>query len=195
MEHTSPIILLNGFPKSGKDSIAAIIGGRLNHMKFADPIHAMAYAVFPLTRSKWHYIYDHHKDEPSGILYGMTPREVFIWLAEKVIKPKFGQSFFAEHLANRIKLMQTMTDANQDLTGFVVSDLGFQEEFDTLAYSFGKERIHLWRVIREGTSPANDSRSIIKSSHALEENFIVIENDGSKLDLVEKVNFFLNKIL
>lgn len=149
------IVLLNGPPRSGKDTLAEELALALghSHMKFAQPLRDAIPAIFGLSQSHWNHLLEEHKGKASLALMGRTPREAMIWLSESVCKPAFGEAFFGYQLAGRI------TRGKADRV--IVSDSGFQAEAMVLIDQFGAENIRLIRLHRDHCTFAGDSRNYV----------------------------------
>lgn len=163
------IVLLNGPPRSGKDTAAELIQNKLKEKhpvarcKFATGLRCMAEAaieasglldesaeIVPL------FFCDAFKDTKQSSLCGRTPREVLIQMSEGFVKPLFGKDFFGKVLAHEIKKVKTTRTSL-----FLISDSGFTEEAKVLVEKFGAENILLIRLHADGTSFRGDSRSYI----------------------------------
>ncbi len=177
------IILLNGPPRSGKDTVAdfamQILGNRGAKYRFAAPLknatHAMfGYADVPVEN------FNSVKDTPLDAFHGMTPRQAYIWLSEDVVKPKFGHDFWANVAVTSIKQIKKPV--------IVISDCGFVEEAKVLIAAFGKENVAIVHLEREGTDFSKDSRSYISVEGCSQYKIV---NDGSVTDLFDIVEHLL----
>lgn len=157
-------ILFNGPPRCGKDTATQfakeILGLRAATYRFAKPLKDAAHALFGMGGIATEAL-GLVKEQPNEAMFGMTPRNAYIWLSEEVVKPKFGQDFFAKVAVTNInRLMQHYGG----LAHIVISDCGFQAEFDVLAEAFGADNVHLCQLERAGCSFKGDSRGYIESS-------------------------------
>lgn len=187
------IILLNGPPRSGKDTAAEIALSIIPPSKgifyrFAAPLKDMAHAMIGLPNLPSEY-FNNVKDQQTPDFFGLSPREVYIWLSENCVKPRFGFDFWSRIATRKIR---GMTNARGDNSVVVISDCGFQEELDTLVSDFGSENIYLLHVIREGTSFASDSRSYINHDR---EQSRVLNNNGTIKDLKAEMKKILGGII
>jgi len=141
------LILLNGPPRSGKDTAGRWLSQWLNLplVKLTAPLDRAVVAFFNLDPQRWAYLREEGKDCPAPELQGLTPRQVLIALGERWAKPLFGQDIFGR-LAPKWG---------------VVTDLGFRAEAEALVQP---GRTFLVRVYRPGCSFANDSRSYVDLS-------------------------------
>lgn len=142
------IVILNGPPRSGKDSIANNLKGFLA-IKFAGVLKKMTHAFYGMSDIPSDN-FEEVKDLPSKAFYGLTPREAYIAVSEQYIKPVHGLSFFGYRLVERIK--------RTGHSHYVISDSGFYEETIPLIKEFGINNIYLFHLTRPGFGFDNDSR-------------------------------------
>lgn len=111
------IILLNGPPGSGKDTVSNLLKDWYPNMrqeKFANPIRAAIRAFHGWTDDQL----EHYKRMDG------TTREEMMWFSEKVVKPIHGPGYFATACVERI-------ERELDTAEFwCISDCGFQYELD-----------------------------------------------------------------
>lgn len=184
------IILFNGPPRSGKDTATRIakdvLGLKGATYRFAQPLKEAVHSLFGLGGVPVEFFND-SKDEPNEKMMGMTPREAYIWLSEEIAKPKFGKDFFAKVGITNIKRLFWHYGG---LMSVIISDCGFQEEFDLLAEHFGAENVWLCKLERPGFDFSNDSRGYINSSV----RSVTIKNDGNLNDFHQKIQSLLKEI-
>ena len=171
-------ILVNGPPRSGKDTASDHIESRYNaeHLKFATPIYQSVPRLFNIPFEKWAALYIEEKEELQPELMGMSPREAMIWLSESVMKPHFGSDVFGHMFTNALPY-------HSPESLIVVSDSGFQPEAEVLMKEIGVENMLLLRIHRPGCDFRNDSRNYVFldcESHD-------IDNDGSLDDFYKRV--------
>lgn len=152
-------VLLNGPPGCGKDTAASMLVPyiQFKHLKFAAPIKRMVAALLECSMSTLEEI----KDRPNRMLRfedyvskrDDTPRELLIALSEKLLKPRYGSSYFGNVLWGEA------TTSGSKL--FIVSDCGFTSEVSRLIHSAGKSNCIIIRIHRSGHSFDNDSRSYL----------------------------------
>ena len=179
---TPKIVLFNGPPYSGKDTIATKLckyhlNGKI--MKFAAPLKVIARDFFCDGSQEEFDYWDspQNKDKPSPVFFGKSCRQVQIAISENFFKPTFGETIFGEILARDIKKY----NEQYPNTTFLISDSGFRPEAEVLVKEFGAENVILVNLIREGTSYKNDSRSYINLDD-LEVIRLSIDNQNGKLD-------------
>lgn len=179
------LVLLNGAPRSGKDTGADYLVKAHGAVafKFSGPIKAAIKAAFDLSDEQVAYL-ESVKGEPDDLLFGHSYRDVQISFSENWMKVLFGDKVFG-HLAAR-------KTGNLCASLLVCSDSGFASEAGPVLDTIGRENTLLIRVHRPGKTFAGDSRSFIELDGV---KTIDIDNDGtlpgyySRLHLV--VSFFL----
>lgn len=127
--------------------------------------------------------YEPEKDKPSPDFFGATARACYIAVAEKLLKPTFGQSFFGKLLARRIASMSGV---------LVVTDSGFAIEAEPVRDAVGDGNCALVRMRRSGCSFVGDSRSYITLPGV---RTVDIDNDGTTDDLRKLLERWLPFIL
>jgi len=201
------LIILNGPPRSGKDTI----GGQFNNwrqqptsMKY--PLLDAAIGMSGVSVSDWHERYDARfypygypchtptysdfeeprwmKDEPWNRLGGLSQRQYLIWLSEEVIKPRHGKQHFGELLKAELDI-----EAHTDDMDFILTDGGFEDEFVPFLGEDDWEVI-LIRLHREGCTFDNDSRNFL---YDLCERELDVTNDGDIMDAVTTIREFIEE--
>lgn len=171
------IILTNGPPGSGKDSVFNIVkeqfAGRTVNVKFAYPLRKIAKKVFK--------IYD---DEEFDDLKRKNPliRSFMIDLSENYLKPFFGKDYFGKIAAQYVNNYE-----NKEKVNFIVSDCGFENELHSFLSEIECKRkdIQLWRIYRPDCNFEGDSRQFVSSLNQITE--VDIENFGSYAEFKMKV--------
>ena len=169
---TAPrIILVNGPPQSGKDTVGAMLQKRLPKAmlhKFAGPLKgATAYlyrelacgAGMPNYTHEFHEVFEDgkRKNEPHPGMFGITPRQALIAVSEQLLKKIHGEAFFGELAAGYIE----RTFERGVAETFVITDSGFVEEAVVLVDRFGAANVTVIEISRNGASFEGDSRSYI----------------------------------
>lgn len=170
--------LLNGPPRSGKDTagemLRGLTGGTL--FKFADAVKTGAHTLHGFGWADAAY-FEEVKEVPQEYLDGKTWRQAYIEFSEKMVKPVLGSDFFGKALVRKLK--------NHAAHGFVaiVTDCGFAEEIRHVIDYAGSENVRLIRMYRDGCTFEGDSRSYL---HAAVRN-CEIRNNGTLVELREKL--------
>lgn len=196
------VIMFNGPPRSGKDSACEIIMEHFPEVYYAyfkEVLYEETAKILGLNFTFWARVCQNNnlKDLPmldltpgkaSGL---MTPRDILIYLAEKVLKPKYGQDFIARGTADTIaELIQLQREQSNEEAVIVVPDLGFDYEIDTVRKMIPDAHVISVAVYRPGFTFEGDSRNYVK-----EANF-GLHNTGSYEDLENKVlRLFRNIIM
>lgn len=181
--------LLNAPARSGKDTIADMMAeSHINFikMKFAEPLYKAVQETFALTHTQWAAMYQNAKETPSEALMGMTPRQAMIWFSEEVVKPKFGEDFYGNLAANRVKHLES--DYRLSSATLMFADSGFADEARAVVEHLGGKNCYLIQLTREGSSFDNDSRSYWNPADVgmSADHHFTIDNNGSLCDLREK---------
>lgn len=167
------IILLNGPPRCGKDTIGAALGFPL--IKFAAPLRAAANAVFAIKDDS---DYEARKDARDPLL-DISIRQFMINMSERFMKPSISDDVFAKVAIKAIE------DAHGTV---VITDCGFQCEMDVMAQHFGKDNVCLVRIQRHDCTFNHDSRSYLKGNGC---HVIDLENSGYLGDTVNRLRTHL----
>ncbi len=196
LETMKKIILVNGPPRSGKDTvgdiIAKIAGG--TPVKFAASLKRATHAFFHALRDDFSddtlYVatrasindayYEQTKETSMPLFGGLTPREAYIGASETFLKPTFDNDVFGNILADQIE--------RSDKKLFVVTDSGFQSEAEVMIRRFGLDNVKLIRLTRAPYTFEGDSRGYI----ALEASTYGIRNEGTYDALKQAVALALN---
>lgn len=174
------IYLLNGPPGCGKDTAGAMLANMLEGctLKFAESLKEATHRMLAgfvgngIVPFDWD-AYEDCKDAPNPDFFGVTPRQMYIAVSEKLLKPLLGHGFFGREMALRI-------GALWDAGSVVITDCGFQEEVDALRDALPDAKYHLVRLRRKGCDFSADSRGYIHNPGG---TLAEIANDGSKADL------------
>lgn len=156
------IIVLSGFARSGKDTVAQILVEEFGfkQVAFADKLREMLYRLNPIVDTEW---YPMSKPKKAGHWYVQDVIDQYGWSGYK--ETRFGSEI--RRLLQRLGTeagRQTLWDTiwiDAALTGhdeddrLVISDGRFFNEFDAVVSRGG----YAWRIERPGVGPANDHPS------------------------------------
>lgn len=159
------VLLINGPPRSGKDTIGSALRRAINNLgsnhlvcaverKFAAYLKDAAASIYPAIQC-----WETDKDTPQPALFGRTKREVLINLSENHFKPLYGTDFFGRRLVDAIEELRPTSPFNR-LT-VMVTDSGFNPEARVLIDNYGKSNVMLMRVFRGGCTYEGDSRDYL----------------------------------
>lgn len=179
------VLLFNGPPESGKDSIVKYFSNaypaEFIHEKFASPMKNALKSFFNLTDEEFDNFDNNHKvkDHSTPRLLRKSWRLCHINFAENFMKPSFGHEVFG-NLMN-IRVDQLSNDDNRTL---LISDNGFLDEVLPLIES-ERYDITLVKIYRPGFDFKNDSRNYIDLS-MYNIPTVNIVNDSSIEELIAK---------
>jgi len=192
------IILINGAPGSGKDTLASLMKPAMDSILTEDmDVHILPMKLslvdqvqkyFNIPKEVWDKRYEPYKETSWDLLYGMSPRQALIWMSEEVTKPKFGADFYGKEHCNFIK------KCTQKDSIILIPDSGFVEEVFHLCESFGKDNCVMVNVYREGTDFSKDSRYLI-TGEMVDIKGYDVRNNRTVEDLKKKVNTICEIIL
>lgn len=169
------ILLVNGPPRSGKDTVGRIVSELVPDVhvtKFAHALKSATHALFLGLHGEFDKLdmssmednclvcsddayYEAQKDVPGMVrFFGITPRKAYILVSEVLCKPTLGKQVFGDILADAIE--------RRSEEYIVVTDSGFVEEAGPLVKRFGVENMDLAQVSRPGCNFRDDSRSYIQ---------------------------------
>lgn len=146
------LLLLNGPPRSGKDTIGGLLK-TLNHRLLLD-------GVGRIVKEQTHLAYgldvpfdffEDRKDESCEEFGGATPRQAYIYYSERVAKPRYGEGYFGTLLGEQ--LLRSPFDC------YVITDSGFAAEARALGNVLAPDRIVVAEIHRPGCDFRNDARS------------------------------------
>ncbi len=158
-------VIFNGPPGSGKDTAASLFQTTLRkrcigsiRMSIAQPMKDAVHKFYGIKYSK--AALEKLKDTPLEGLNGNTLREEYIAFSEQFIKPRMGIDFFGKQFVEKLK--------KRDNAGiFLITDCGFQEEYEVIQEYLGKENLMVIQMLRNGKNFKYDSREYIDSNGSL----------------------------
>lgn len=192
------LIMINGAPYSGKDTVANHLMERSNvyRARFKDPLYEALSLFYGLPLKEVEDLCNSPKeikDSPHPKFNGKSPRGALIHMSEDVMKPNFGLDIVSKLTAKKIQCLELGRDYFDSELVVVMPDCGFPNEVEELQAMLGLDRsdIFLIRIEREGCSFEGDSRTYVPNPD------LVIFNNSSLVDLYAVVNYsvinFLNK--
>ena len=157
------IIMLNGPPGSGKDTLAQDLelciqrNYEVGLFSFKDCMHDLLNydylkGILADTYREQDVTYDNLKQfNPTKL------REISIHFFEFFIKPVFGKSFPAEYVCKSINAYSPKVA--------IITDLGFQEEYNEVVRWFGEENCTVVKIFRNGKYFDEDTRTYIEGKN------------------------------
>lgn len=194
------IILFNGPPGSGKDTIArtckAQKGGHT--ISFAEPLYN--YLTYCL-KLPYHEIQSCKDESIFQEINYKTPRQEMIDFSLQWLKPRFGDDILGKILAEKAKYCieyEQKTSDRKVLKQQVhadihiwIPDLGFKSDVRGLIQGLHSEvedyEFHLVHLYRDGTNFDNDVRKYIDLKNIETKSFHVIQNNGTPGEAAELV--------
>lgn len=176
------ILLINGPPSAGKDTLANIIKELLGNshivynLKLTGLMDKVAKLVLNLKKGGYAEWREDKKDEPL-MHFDTTMRKFLIGMSEDWLKPHLGSGIMGYHAAvNAADLIQNahmMYDKDLVIT---VSDCGFQEEFEYFKQTIKQSvfpkgvevKIQLINLLREPCNFDNDSREWVEDEGSIQ---------------------------
>ena len=172
------MLILNGPPLSGKDTIASQFEVRgWTHLRFKTSLWWATDRYYGLPDGTTQILCDRStKEVPQDVYDGKTPREAVIHVSERVVKPYAGKAYFGADLA-----LQSLP-----FNRVVVSDGGFSEELRAVS-GICPHDVYVARIHRGQYTFEGDSRSYLKSSDVVYPGRIgSFTNVDGQLDLTIK---------
>lgn len=150
------VIILNGPPGSGKDTIADFIAAEFNaeHLRFKTKLYAITALINNIKLDTFmRYASDKDTKDSTKLARGLTARQLLIETSENVIKPYYGKEYFGNDVGNSI------LKSNKSL--FAISDGGFPEELSSMigAGCLNYSDVVIVKLYRTGCNFDNDSRT------------------------------------
>jgi hypothetical protein len=158
-------ILLNGPPRSGKDTAAKVLTDSIAmpsgdyhvyHEKFSAPLKTAFAGMMEADIDDFVVDYYEDKKELPIDALGVSFRQWQIDFSETLMKPKYGNDVFGRLLWHRVN----MCDMGA-LAVYVISDCGFQVEIDYLLTRANPSDVLLLRLQRDGCTFDGDSRGYV----------------------------------
>lgn len=171
-------ILLNGPPRSGKDTAAGYIAREwaATPFKVSQPLKDAIAALFGWTTTQAEEA-ERLKDVCREETLGTTYRNLQIELSERGLKTWTGDEAAFGKLAVR-RIDEAVRNDGDDL--FVCSDAGFHPEVGEIVHYFHHDRVLMIHLYRDGCTFDNDSRSYVFPQYV---ETVPLENNGSESDL------------
>jgi hypothetical protein len=167
------VIGLSGYARSGKDTVASIMGDwGWQRAAFADPIRKAVYKLNPQIHDglRVQDIVDQFGWDRAKVEYKEI-RYLLQHMGTEAGRQLYGEQFWID---------QTL-DSVPDDTDVVITDVRFPNEADAIRAIGGE----VWRIRRPGTGPVNDH---ISETAMDDYSFdAIIDNSGTVTDLRESV--------
>ena len=172
------IILLNGAPFSGKDTLAARLIAEIpnsEYVMFKQPLYERFAKRHNLPIARVKEICDGvGKDQPNKLIGGLVPRAELIDISENEIKKQYGDDGVAKIVCDNIRNIPDYQNKT-----IVFPDSGFPNELVYLQSQFPQAEIILIRILRDGCDfkKQKDSRSYLPYPN------LVVDNNKDETDI------------
>lgn len=179
------IYLLNGPPRSGKDSAAKFIRDHFGihqcaHVKLAGVLKRRTHALYGLVDLHGHPLradfFEDVKEEPREEFGGLTPRAAYI-AVHRYLSDHHGTDVLGRLLIARSEVWRDRR------ANYVVSDVGSREQCQPILDTFGPENVVLIRLRRDGCEWDNRRRVEIPEALVSYE----VDNNGTLEELKETI--------
>lgn len=180
------ILLINGPPRSGKDSIAQALAGLIpnsGRQSSAYILKQRTHKLYGLTQGP--LFFENHKDEPRSEFLGLTPRQAYIGVSETYFKPMHGDDIFGQFM------QQELDQSRGEADLWFISDSGFEAETRVLVDWLPEGDVALVRMHRDGCDFGEDSRGYITGNGL---KSIDIENNGTIFEARDRARDFMQSI-
>lgn len=190
------VLFINGPPRSGKDEAGKIAAGLLRGWQGVGSPHVEIVKFAKILKERTHALYgvtcgdsgdpvdqahfEDVKDKPQDAFLGLTPRQAYINVSERLMKPVHGQAVWGKLLLDEMK--------NKFADCFIITDAGFYPEAVPILDHFGSENCRLIRMHRSGCDFMGDSRGYIVLPRVSDFD---INNDCDKSALRQTVEHYL----
>lgn len=197
-------VILNGPPGCGKDTIANRIVAEEHLLprhispfqkhQFKDALYEHTAKHFEIGLDEFiHYASDRSLKDSTSLagLGGRTPRQALIHVSEDIYKPRYGDDYFGEVEARRVREHKGHLGG---IINVIYPDGGFESEIPPIESEF--DHVLIIRLHRDGFDFKGDSRNYLKlpntESRTTVDEYLV---DGQIEDAVFKVRNWIERII
>lgn len=150
-------ILLNGPPRSGKDTLAHMLkdhigADRATVMQFSEPLKRAVHAMYGMPLDTPAKVFDDVKHIPQDALSGKIPREEYVVWWNRICE-QYGEEHFGRVLLTKAGL------SGKDY--IIISDCGRRGEPMPLIRAVGPENVLLVQLYLGGTDFGEDGRDYV----------------------------------
>lgn len=176
------VIVLNGAPMTGKDSIADKLP--MQSFSFKMGIYDYIEDVFGeyFLEELLEDLADRDVKDKELIRYdNKSPRQFLQYISEDIVKPRHGQGYFGKVVADKIMRWKDSFPSDE---WFVISDGGFGSEIESLNWNLPEgSQVFVANLHRKGCDFTGDTRGFVEfydndAKYGFHnEHFCVIENN------------------
>lgn len=179
------VIILNGPPRSGKDTIGTFAADDWGFatLAFKEPMYRIAADTVGMSYEDFMFNYetDGWKDTKVKGWGGKSVRDLMIAISETYIKPFFGEDYFGRKVAEKMEKMSPY------VAHYIMTDGGFFAEVDALVKA-GID-VYVVHMFRDGCTFEGDSRDYIDHP---EVTTLMLENNGTIEEALEELTRMLS---
>jgi len=180
------IILINGAPRSGKDSAGAMMlpemPGQWAVVKFSQCLKERCHLAYGMNAA--HDAFEEVKDQKLDCFLGISPREAYIHFSETWMKQVHGKDVFGQLMIRQLEAMQMQ---DETLAGVIITDSGFKDETVVLVEKYGADAVTVIRLHRQGYNFEGDSRGLLDVTDMGVKTYDVNSPDGDLPGLLENI--------
>ncbi len=169
------IIVLNGPPGSGKDSLGEYIKKTTDVALSTFKFHLVeiARSIANVSFHNWECWYNEDKEAPRSELWGNSCRSFLILVSETMIKPNTSKNYFGRLAADNLRCrMESLK-----ISGVCFTDSGFMDELKEVIDVVGPKKVVVVQLHREGKNFEGDSRQYLDRQQFPSVTFIQQQND------------------
>lgn len=196
------IFLVNGPPNSGKDAACSFLANTYKHNYhtlhtcFKQKLWSLAAALYCIDEETFYTLATTRETKEVKIptIKGMlSPRDMLIDTSENIIKPNFDKKYFGHALVQYCD-QQYYESYKEDKLVVFVSDCGFTDEILAVINDaqLKPDDVVLIKLVREGCSFANDSRSYVDLPEGYN-NVYTVDNNGTIDEFNDNLMYIVDK--
>lgn len=197
-------VVLNGPPGCGKDTIANRIVAEDHFLpinitpfvkhQFKDALYEHTAKHFEIGLDEFiHFASDRSLKDSTSLagLGGRTPRQALIHVSEDIYKPRYGNDYFGEVEASRVREHKRRLGG---IINVIYPDGGFESEVPPIESEF--DHVLIIRLHRDGFDFSGDSRNYLElpntETRTTVDEYLI---DGQIEDAVFKVRNWIERII
>lgn len=184
------VIAFNSPPSSGKDTIGIALAELLRSdyktrtFSFKDGLYRYAHSFVKeiISYDNFYFLCTDRilKEENTDLLFGFSPRNYLIHVSEKIAKRKQGSNVWVNHFIKDYN--QFIEDHKPFSTVAIITDMGFQYEYDLVSDKYQTSVVSLFR---NGCTFENDSRNYIDTNW--DEVISIDNNSKTPREIAEEI--------